>query len=72
MMIRPRLKRLVFVTATTEASVYMARIEAVDTDGSLLTDDFCSRPDDAFGLGPEVRAAIETWIAEGKPVLPSN
>ena len=70
-MVRPRLKRLLLVTATSEADVYMARIEAMNMDGACSQDDFCSRPDDAFGLGPEVRAAIDTWIAEGKPVLPA-
>jgi len=70
-MIRPRLKRLLSVTATAEVGVYMAQIEAVNTDGALLVNDFCSRSDDAFGLGPDVREAIETWIAEGKTVLPS-
>jgi len=69
-MIRPSLKSLISVTATIETGVYVARIKALNIDGALGVDDFCSRPDDAFGLGPEVRAAIDTWIAEGKPVLP--
>lgn len=71
-MIRPSLKRLISVTATTESGVYMASIEAVNIDGAVAIDDFCSRPDDAFGLGPDVRAAIDAWLAAGKPVLPRS
>lgn len=70
-MVRPRLKRVLSVTASSEAGVYFARIEAIDLNGFASTHDFCSRPDDSFGLGPNVRAAIETWIAEGKPVVPA-
>jgi len=71
MMVRPRLKKLSSVTVSSEAGVYFARIEALELNGSTSIHDFCSRPDDTFGLGPEVRAAINTWIADGKPVLPA-
>lgn len=70
-MIRPRMMKLLSVRSAGEAGVYFARIDALGTDGISSVHDFCSRPDDAFGLGPDVRAAIETWIAEGNPVLPS-
>lgn len=71
-MIRARMKKLLSVRSATEAGVYFAHIEALGADGISSVHDFCSRPDDAFGLGPDVRAAIETWIAEGKPVLPAT
>lgn len=68
-MVRPSLKKLLSVMASSETGVYFAKIEACDVNGATSIQDFCSRPDDAFGLGPDVRVAIETWIAEGKPVL---
>jgi len=70
-MIGPRLKRLRSVKSMPEDGVYFASIEMVSVDGSISHDDFCSRPNDDFGLGPNVRAAIDAWIAEDKPVLPA-
>lgn len=68
-MIRPRLISLLAVRAASENGIYFARIDALGADGIRSIHEFCSRPDDGFGLGPEVRAAIDTWIADGKPVL---
>ncbi|WP_348235144.1 hypothetical protein, partial [Salmonella enterica] len=69
-MIGPRLKRLKSVKSMAEDGVYFASIETVSVDGSISHDDFCSRPNDGFGLGPDVRAAIDAWISDGNPVLP--
>ena len=71
-MIRPRLMALLSVRATREAGVYFAGIDALGADGIRSIHEFCSRPDDTFGLGPAVRAAIDSWIAEGRPVLPAT
>lgn len=57
-------------------------VSETETDGAYIvkcvgdiglgeeTFDYCLTPGDTNGLAPVVRAAVEAWISDGKPVLP--
>jgi hypothetical protein len=56
----PVLHRVLTVTATSEPQVYIIHLEMTDVDGFTGAEDYCSRPDDTFGLNP----AIRQWLAD--------
>lgn len=55
------------ITATAESGVYMVNCNITDADGETDTD-YCSRPDDLFGINP----AIRQWISDNPdfPIAP--
>lgn len=55
------------VQATHESGCYVCIIDAT-TEGIREDVSYCSRAEDPFGLAPQVREALDQWIAEGKPV----
>jgi len=56
----PVLHSVISVTATNEPEVYIVRVELTDVDEVTTIDDYCSRPDDPFGLNP----AIRQWLSD--------
>lgn len=67
---RSALDELHSVTATAEDGCYICSITVTDDYGTE-TVDYVSRANDPFGIAPEVRAAVDKWIADGKAVLPA-
>lgn len=61
---------LISVAATSEAYVYLAEVDITDSTGERYRAEHISRASDPYGLGPTIRAAIDQWVADGKPVLP--
>lgn len=55
------------ITATAEPGVYIVNCNITDADGETDTD-YCSRPDDPFGINP----AIRQWISDNPdfPIAP--
>jgi len=53
------------VTATSEPGVFVVTCNITDIEGNTYDTDYCSRPDDAFGLNPTLRR----WLA-GKASFP--
>ena len=51
------------VAATGEAGVYLLNVNLTDIAGETYDCDYVSRPDDAFGLAPTIRA----WLDENLP-----
>ncbi|MDK1489682.1 hypothetical protein QN219_06370 [Sinorhizobium sp. 7-81] len=47
------------VTATAEEGVFVVCCNITDAEGQTYDTDYCSRPDDPYGLSPAVRA----WLA---------
>lgn len=64
------LHEIISVTATDEDGVYIATVDITDMGGERYETNYVSRAGDIFGLAPVIRAAVEAWIADGKPVLP--
>lgn len=64
------LHAVISVAAANEPDVYLAFVDLTDMNGERYETEYVSRPDDTFGLAPSVRAGIDQWIADGKPVLP--
>lgn len=56
------------VAATNEAGVYIVDTLITDGDGVTETVKYASQADDPYGLAPQVWAAVQEWIAAGKPV----
>lgn len=50
-----------------EPGVYLVNIHA-EIHGRTVDEDYVSRENDPFGLAPQVWAAVQQWVAEGKPV----
>lgn len=50
-----------------EPDCYICLIDAT-IDGVREDVRYVSRADDPFGIAPQVREALNQWIAEGKPV----
>jgi hypothetical protein len=48
------------VTATNEAGIYIVNVDLTDMDGATSNEDYCSRPDDPYGLNPTIRQ----WLAD--------
>lgn len=69
-MMAMKLHNLISVTATAEPDVYLAVVNITDANDERYEAEHISRASDPYGLGPAVRAAIDQWIADGKPVLP--
>lgn len=65
-----QLHAILSVAATSEPDVYVASVDITDTARERYIADYVSRDGDSFGLAPTVRAAIEQWISDGKPVEP--
>lgn len=55
------------VEETDESGCYICIIDAT-IEGDREDVRYCSRASDPFGLAPQVRAALEEWLASGKPV----
>lgn len=55
----PILNSISKVTATAEPQVYVVRCNITEVDGITYDTDFCSRPDDPYGVNPQVRE----WLA---------
>ncbi|WP_373365160.1 hypothetical protein [Sinorhizobium medicae] len=55
----PILNSISKVTATSEPQVYLVRCNITEIDGITYDTDFCSRPDDPYGVNPQVRE----WLA---------
>ncbi|TDR34322.1 hypothetical protein [Aquamicrobium defluvii] len=64
------LHNLISVTATSEPDVYSVVVDLTDANNERYEAEHISRASDPYGLGPNVRAAVDQWIADGKPVLP--
>lgn len=64
------LHEIISVGETDEAGVYLAKADITDIAGERYTCDYVVRPDDNFGLAPVIRAAIDQWVADEKPVQP--
>lgn len=64
------LHELISVTATAEPDVFVASVDLTDVNGERYIADYVSNSSDTFGLAPVVRAAVEQWIADGKPIIP--
>lgn len=43
------------VTATKEPDVYIVNVDLTDMDGVTSNEDYCSRPEDPYGLNPTIR-----------------
>lgn len=69
-MMAMKLHNLISVTATAEPDVYLAVVDITDANDERYEAEHISRAGDPYGLGPAVRAAIDQWIADSKPVLP--
>lgn len=64
------LHQIISVTATNETDVFIASVEITDVNSERYVADYTSRPDDTFGLARAVRAAVDQWITDGKPIEP--
>lgn len=58
------------VHQTAEPDVYSVSVEMSDINNERYITEYASRPDDPYGLAPAIRAAIDEWISDGKPVAP--
>lgn len=47
------------VTPSTEEGVFIVNVTITDSAGETYTCDYCSRPDDPYGLNPAIRAWLE-------------
>lgn len=47
------------VTPSAEEGVFIVHVTITDSSGETYTCDYCSRPDDPYGLNP----AIREWLA---------
>lgn len=65
-----QLHELQAVTATADPAIYVATVDITDVNGERYVAEYASIPGDSFGLAPYVRAAVEQWIAEERPVQP--
>ncbi|ASY63467.1 hypothetical protein SJ05684_c20250 [Sinorhizobium sojae CCBAU 05684] len=56
------------IKATSERGVFILRCNITDAEGNTYDADYCSRPDDMFGLNPMVRK----WLADNPsfPIRP--
>ncbi len=65
---QPTLNSVSAIRDTNEAGVYVLMVNITDSNGETYDDQFVSRPDDPFGLGPAVRQ----WLSENPdfPVSP--
>lgn len=65
-----QLHEITAVRETEEAGVYVVAADLTDMEGERYVADYASRPDDGFGLAPQIRAGLDLWIAQGRPVAP--
>jgi len=65
-----QLHELQAVTATADPAIYVATVDITDVNGERYVTDYVSTPSDTFGLAPAIRAAIDQWVADEKPVQP--
>jgi hypothetical protein len=61
------------VTATSEEGVFVLRCNITDIEGNTYDTDYCSRPDDTFGLSPSFRQ----WLTDNpdfpiQPYIPAT
>lgn len=61
----PVLNSVSTVTATNDPGVFILRCNITDMEGSTYDTDYCSHPDDRFGLNPTIRK----WLADN-PLFP--
>ncbi|MDW9519137.1 hypothetical protein GOB43_17895 [Sinorhizobium meliloti] len=64
-MTNPVLNSVSTVTATVDPGVFILRCNITDMEGSTYDTDYCSHPDDRFGLNPTIRK----WLADN-PLFP--
>ncbi|RVJ51463.1 hypothetical protein [Sinorhizobium meliloti] len=64
----PVLNSVSTVTATNDPGVFILRCNITDMEGSTYDTDYCSHPDDRFGLNPTIRR----WLTDNPqfPVQP--
>lgn len=55
----PALHAVHSVTPTPEDGVFIVNVTVTDSDGETYTADYCSRPNDPYGLNPAIRAWLE-------------
>lgn len=56
----PTLNSVASIKATSERGVFILHCNITDAEGNTYDADYCSRPDDTFGLNPTIRE----WLAE--------
>ncbi|WP_131820464.1 hypothetical protein [Sinorhizobium alkalisoli] len=61
----PTLNSVASVKATSEVGVFILRCNITDMDGNTYNADYCSRPEDGFGLNLTIRQ----WFADN-PFFP--
>ncbi|WP_082520575.1 hypothetical protein [Rhizobium sp. Root482] len=59
-MTTPILHEVTKVSATQDVDVYIVNVDLTDMNGERYVCDYCSRPDDSFGLNPIIRA----WLTD--------
>lgn len=64
------LHSIIEVRATAAQDTYIAQADITDMTGERRVVDYVSAPNDAFGLAPVIRVAVDQWIAAGNPVTP--
>lgn len=47
------------VTPSAEEGVFIVNVTITDMNGETYTCDYCSRPDDPYGLNPAIREWLE-------------
>lgn len=64
----PKLNSVASVKATAETGVFILHCNITDTEGTTYDADYCSRPDDSFGLNPTIRQ----WLTDNPsfPIAP--
>ncbi|WP_331373771.1 hypothetical protein [Sinorhizobium chiapasense] len=68
MTVTTSLNSVASVTATAETGVFIVNCNITDLDENTYDTDYCSRPDDPFGVNPTIRA----WLDENPdfPIAP--
>lgn len=64
----PTLNSVASIKATSERGVFILHCNITDVEGNTYEADYCSRPDDTFGLNPTIRQ----WLTDNPffPVQP--
>lgn len=65
-----KLHDILDIHTTEEQGVFIVSVEITDMNDERYTCDYVSRAEDKFGLAPEVRKAVNEWLASGKTLKP--
>lgn len=57
----PILHKVISVQNTAESGVYIIKIDLTDMEGERYVADYCLRPEDTFGLAPELSQMIKGY-----------